>query len=134
MLDLKPVRERSLRVVVDAMHGSGAGVLPRVLGGGNIEVSEIRSDVNPAFPGMRQPEPIEANLRPLRDAVVARRADVGIALDGDADRVGIVDENGRDLTTLDVFSLLSHHLLGRRGLKGLQRARGDLNAEVGRPG
>jgi phosphomannomutase len=67
---------------------------------------------------MKQPEPIASNLERLRKTVVEQKADVGIALDGDADRVGVVDENGRYLTTLDVFSLLTHHLLGRRKLTG----------------
>ncbi|HIK89988.1 MAG TPA: phosphoglucomutase/phosphomannomutase family protein, partial [Dehalococcoidia bacterium] len=63
---------------------------------------------------MDQPEPIKHNLIPLSEAVRELGADVGIALDGDADRVGIVDENGDYLTTLEVFSLLTDHFMGRR--------------------
>ena len=100
------------------MHGSGAGVMPKMLAGGAIEVTEIRSDYNPNFPGMNQPEPIEQNLIPLSEAVRETGADVGIALDGDADRVGIVDENGKYFSTLEVFSLLTDHFMGRRNERG----------------
>jgi phosphomannomutase len=67
---------------------------------------------------MDQPEPIEHNLKPLSAAVRELGADVGIALDGDADRVGIADENGRYFSTLEVFSLLTDHFMGRRNERG----------------
>ncbi|MEE8047095.1 MAG: phosphoglucomutase/phosphomannomutase family protein [Dehalococcoidia bacterium] len=118
VIDVAPIKSQPLKVVVDAMHGSGAGVMPKMLAGGAIEVTEIRSDHNPNFPGMNQPEPIENNLIPLSEAVRETGADIGIALDGDADRVGIVDENGRYLTTLEVFSLLTDHFMGRRNERG----------------
>ena len=118
VIDVAPIRSQPLKVVVDAMHGSGAGVLPAMLADGAIEVTEIRSDHNPNFPGMNQPEPIEQNLKPLSAAVRELGADVGIALDGDADRVGIVDENGRYFSTLEVFSLLTDHFMGRRNERG----------------
>ena len=51
------------------MHGSGAGIVAALLEGGATEVSEIRSEVNPAFPGMKQPEPVEDNLAPLISAI-----------------------------------------------------------------
>jgi len=118
VIDVVPIKARPLKVVVDAMHGSGAGIIPRMLAGGAIEVTEIRSEHNPNFPGMDQPEPIEHNVRPLSAAVRELGADVGIALDGDADRVGIVDENGRYFSTLEVFSLLTDHFMGRRNERG----------------
>jgi phosphomannomutase len=114
VIDIAPIKAKPLKVVVDAMHGSGAGILPQMLADGAIEVTEIRSENNPNFPGMDQPEPIENNLKPLSVAVIELGADIGIALDGDADRVGIVDENGRYLTTLEVFSILTDHFMGRR--------------------
>ncbi|MDA0231946.1 MAG: phosphoglucomutase/phosphomannomutase family protein, partial [Chloroflexi bacterium] len=118
VLDVSPIKRSGLKVVVDSMHGSGSGIIKQVLEDGNIEVIEIRGEVNPAFPGMTQPEPVEHNLQPLTQAVRDNGADVGIATDGDADRVGIVDETGRYQSTLEVFSLLGHHLLGRRKEKG----------------
>jgi phosphomannomutase len=118
VIDVAPIKSQPLKVVVDAMHGSGAGILPKMLFGGAIEVIEIRSEHNPSFPGMDQPEPIEHNLIPLSAAVREVGADLGIALDGDADRVGIVDENGRYFSTLQVFSLLTDHFMGRRDERG----------------
>ena len=118
VIDVAPIKSQTLKVVVDAMHGSGAGVIQKMLVGGTIEVTEIRSDCNPNFPCMSQPEPIEQNLKPLAAAVREMGADVGIALDGDADRVGIVDENGRYFSTLEVFSLLTDHFMGRRNERG----------------
>jgi len=118
VIDLAPIKSSKLKVVVDAMHGSGAGIIPAVLGGGSIEVIEIRSNPDPSFPGMNQPEPIEYNVKPLSAAVVEHEADVGIALDGDGDRVGIVDEHGNYFSTLEVFSLLTDHFMGRRNETG----------------
>ncbi|NQW20126.1 MAG: phosphoglucomutase/phosphomannomutase family protein [Chloroflexi bacterium] len=118
VIDVAPIKAKPLKVVVDAMHGSGAGIISKVLAGGVIQVTEIRSEHNPNFPGMDQPEPIEHNLKPLSYAVRKSGADVGIALDGDADRVGIVDENGRYFSTLEVFSLLTDHFMGRRNERG----------------
>jgi phosphomannomutase len=118
VIDVGPIKSQRLTVVVDAMHGCGAGIIPKMLAGGAIEVIEIRSDPNPNFPGMDQPEPIAQNLHQLSDAVRETGAAVGIALDGDADRVGIIDENGNYFTTLEVFSLLTDHFMGRRNQKG----------------
>jgi len=118
VIDVAPIKSQPLKVVVDTMHGSGAGIIPKMLAGGSIEVTEIRSEHNPNFPGMDQPEPIEHNLKPLSAAVRELGADVGIALDGDADRVGIIDENGEYLSTLEVFSLLTDHFMGRRNERG----------------
>jgi phosphomannomutase len=118
VIDVAPIKAKPLKVVVDAMHGSGAGIIPAMLKGGAIEVTEIRSEHNPNFPDMDQPEPIENNVKPLSAAVSELGADVGIALDGDADRVGIVDENGNYFSTLEVFSLLTDHFMGRRNERG----------------
>ena len=86
--------------------------------GGATEVVEIRGEVNPSFPGMKQPEPVEDNLAPLIDLINDEGFDVGVATDGDADRLGVVSENGVYLTTLEVFSMLFHHLKSRRNLPG----------------
>ncbi len=113
LVDVASLRDAGLSIVVDAMHGAGAGVLPRVLAGGSTKVVEIRSEANPAFPGMAQPEPVEANLEQLSREVRERGADVGLALDGDADRLGVVDESGVYMSTLEVFSLLAQRLIAR---------------------
>ncbi len=111
LIDIMAIRNAGLNIVVDSMHGAGAGYFSKLLGGGNTRLVEIRGDPDPAFPGMAQPEPIAANLAQTIDEVLDSSADVGLATDGDADRLGVIDENGRFMTTLEVFSLLCLHLL-----------------------
>jgi phosphomannomutase len=117
-VDLAAIRQAGFRVVVDAMFGAGAGYLPELLSGGKTTVEELHGYPNPAFPGMEQPEPIAHNLSEIMTRVPEAGATVGIALDGDADRVGIIDERGQFITTLNVFSLLALYLLENKGQKG----------------
>ena len=79
---------------------------------------EINGERNPAFPGIQQPEPIALNLSSLSHLVVEKEADVGIAFDGDADRVGIIDEKGAFFTTHQTFALLALYLLEVKGERG----------------
>ena len=118
LVDVERIKSAGIRVAVDSMHGSGAGIISKLLKGGTTQVAEIRNDVNPSFPGMKQPEPVEDNLAPLIDLIDNEDFDVGVATDGDADRLGVVSENGVYLTTLEVFSMLFHHLKSRRKLPG----------------
>ena len=118
LMDLSVLRSSGLTVFVDAMYGAGVGYLPGFLEGGKVRCTELHGVLNPAFPGIAQPEPVAHNLLALSDAVVANRADVGIALDGDADRVGLVDEKGRFISTLHTFALLALYFLEVRGLRG----------------
>lgn len=117
LIDLSELRRARLKIVVDSMYGAGAGYLKTLLDEGAIEVVEINNERNPLFPGI-QPEPIEANLARLSATVKRRKADVGLATDGDADRIGIVDERGTFLTPLQVFALLCLYLLEVRGERG----------------
>ncbi len=118
MVDLEVVKGAGIRVLADAMHGAGAGYLPRLLEGSAGVVREIRGEVNPAFPGMHQPEPIGENLAEASALVAGGGFDVGIAYDGDADRLGVLDENGRYFNTLQVFALLALYLLEVKGERG----------------
>ena len=118
LVNIDAIRDASLSIAVDSMHGTGAGVIKRVLDGGKSSVTELRSDPNPAFPGMKQPEPIGENLSDLSMLLASSDFDVGIATDGDADRLGIIDESGVYMTTLEVFSMLFHHLKSRRNETG----------------
>ena len=117
LIDLNELRQAKLKVVVDPMYGAGIGYFKALLSDGAIELTEINSERNPLFPGIR-PEPIEANLAKLSATVKQQRANVGLALDGDADRIGIIDENGLFLTPLQVFALLCLYLLEIRGERG----------------
>jgi alpha-D-glucose phosphate-specific phosphoglucomutase len=117
LTDPKPLKESKLKVIFDPMYGVGAGYLGRLLGGGKMELKEINGERNPLFPGI-QPEPIARNLKKLSAAVQKEKADIGVATDGDADRVGIIDEKGNFLTQLQVFALLCLYLLEVRGERG----------------
>ncbi len=108
--DLEAIRQAPLRVVIDSMHGAGGRILEGLLRGGRVRVQTIRSDPDVLFGGM-QPEPRPENLAGLRDAVLKHRAHIGIATDGDADRIGVCDEAGRSISPLQVFALVALHLL-----------------------
>lgn len=117
LVNLKEIRRAGFKIIVDSMFGAGAGYFKELLEGGATEVIEIHGERNPSFPGIR-PEPIATNLGKLSAAVKRQRADVGLATDGDADRIGIIDEKGNFLTQLQVFALLCLYLLEVRGERG----------------
>lgn len=117
LIDLLALRQARLKIAVDAMYGVGAGYFPALLGGGAIRLTEINNERNPLFPGIR-PEPIAANLNKLSALVREQGVDAGLATDGDADRIGIVDENGVFINPLQVFALLCLYLLEVRGERG----------------
>jgi phosphomannomutase len=117
LIDIERLRNSKLELVIDPMYGAGAGYLARLLGGGSTELTEIHGERNPLFPGIH-PEPILPHLNQLVATVKNRRADVGLATDGDADRMGIVDETGKFITQLQVFALLALYMLEVRGERG----------------
>jgi alpha-D-glucose phosphate-specific phosphoglucomutase len=117
LLDLNSIKQSKLRVIIDSMYGAGSGYFRSLLSGGKIHIDEINGERNPAFPGI-QPEPIAVNLSNLSAAIKRRKANAGIATDGDADRVGLVDENGVFLNQLQVYALLVLYLLEVRGERG----------------
>jgi alpha-D-glucose phosphate-specific phosphoglucomutase len=117
LIDLEQLRRQKLTVIVDPMYGAGAGYFKTLLEAGNIKIAEIHAERNPSFPGI-QPEPIAKNLTNLSQLVVEQKADIGLATDGDADRIGIVDEKGEFLNQHQVFALLCLYLLEIRGERG----------------
>ncbi|MDH5696583.1 MAG: phosphoglucomutase/phosphomannomutase family protein, partial [Dehalococcoidia bacterium] len=117
LIDLNRLRQARLKVIVDPMYGAGIGYFNLLLGGGAIQLMEINGERNPLFPGI-QPEPIAANLAKLSATIKEQKADVGLATDGDADRIGIIDEKGEFLTQLQVFALLCLYLLEVRRERG----------------
>ena len=118
LVDVDSLRSSKLKIHVDSMWGAGAGYLKTLLTGGNLKISEIHGSRNPLFPEMHQPEPIAVNLTALSTAVKNENSAVGLATDGDADRMGAVDENGVFITQLQVFALLCLYLLEVRGESG----------------
>ncbi len=117
LINVDDIRSAGLKVVADVMYGTGTGLFEHLIGGGKTKVEEIHNARNPLFPGIR-PEPIMPNLAELCTVVVERKADIGVATDGDADRVGIVDEKGVFVTQLQVFGLLILYLLEVKGWRG----------------
>jgi phosphomannomutase len=118
LLDLDRIRSAGINLVFDAMHATGAGVYERLFGGGATRILELRGERNPAFPGMSSPEPIARNLTALSETVVNGGADIGLAADGDADRLGVVDEHGSFIDQLQTYALLCYYLLEYRGARG----------------
>jgi phosphomannomutase len=118
LVDLPAIKSAGFKVLVDSMFGAGAGYIPNLLAGGTTAVEEMNGYRNPAFPGMEQPEPIAHNLTTLSRRVRDEGAVVGLALDGDADRLGLMDEKGNFISTLEVFSLLALCLLEVKGQRG----------------
>jgi len=118
IVDLKKIQSTKLNVVVDSMYGCGSRVLENVLTGrsGAVRVTTIRAQRDPLFGGVN-PEPISKNLGALCDAVKKSGATIGLATDGDADRVGVVDDKGRYVSIQLVIAMLLLHLLRNRGAK-----------------
>ena len=118
LIDLKPLQEAGLHILVDPMWGNGAGWYQRLLNGGRTRITEIHNVRNPIFPEMRRPEPIPPNVDAGLRATVEKGADVLIVTDGDADRIGLGDENGEFIDQLRVYGLLAFYLLEIRGQRG----------------
>ncbi|MEJ2265746.1 MAG: phosphoglucomutase/phosphomannomutase family protein [Anaerolineales bacterium] len=118
LLDLQPIKDAGLTVMIDPMWGNGAGWFPRLLEGGKTRVLEIHNVRNPIFPEMTRPEPIPPNVDVGLKAMLDRQTDLLIITDGDADRVGLGDENGKFVDQLRVYALLAFYLLEVRGQRG----------------
>jgi len=118
LIDLQPIRDAGLKVVVDAMWGNGAGWFTRLLSGGKTTVIEIHNTRNPSFPEMKRPEPIQPNIDVGLKTTVDVGGDVLLITDGDADRCGIGDENGVFINQLQVYALLAFYMLEVRKERG----------------
>ncbi len=118
LVDIEPIKQAGLVVAVDSMWGAGAGWFKNILAGGKSRVVEIHNVRNPAFPDMDHPEPIPPNVNGLLALVLREHADLGIATDGDADRVGGSTEKGVFIHQLQMYALLALYLLEVRGYRG----------------
>ncbi len=118
LIDVRPIVDAGLKVLVEPMWGNGAGWFTRLLGGGKTRVIEIHGERNPIFPEMSRPEPIRPNIDVGLRKTVELKADVCLITDGDADRMGIGDENGQFLNQLQVYALLALYYLDVRKEKG----------------
>jgi len=118
LVDVEPIKDAGLSILVEPMWGNGSGWFPRILGGGKTQVTEIHCVRNPLFPEMTRPEPIPPNVDVGLEKTVELGADVCLIMDGDADRMGIGDENGTFINQLQVYGLLAYYLLEVRGERG----------------
>ena len=118
LVDLEPIKAAGLTVLVDPMWGNGAGWFSELLAGGKTKIIEIHDVRNPIFPEMSRPEPIPPNVDVGLAKTKESNADVLIITDGDADRLGVGDENGVFIDQLRVYGLLAYYLLEVRGQRG----------------
>lgn len=117
MIDFDAIADNPPRVVVDSMHGSGRGVVKGILKGTGCEVQEIRGEMNPGFGGAH-PEPIERHLGPLAGAISTGMGTLGLALDGDGDRIGAMDDRGNFVDPHKIMSVALRYLVEERGMEG----------------
>jgi alpha-D-glucose phosphate-specific phosphoglucomutase len=111
------IKSAHLNVAVDAMYGAGRVYLKRLLEDAGCHVTELRGEMNPGFNGIH-PEPIERHLKPLLLEITTGNYHIGLATDGDADRIGAVDPSGRFIDPHQIMALLVEHLVHDRGLTG----------------
>jgi len=116
-VNLDAIRASGYKFLIDVMYGAGRGVLAGIFTRAKIPFVEIRNEINPAFPGIN-PEPILPHIRETQVAVVAEHCDAGLITDGDADRIGAVDEHGNVVDAHKIFSVLLKWLLERKKWPG----------------
>ena len=118
MLDPEILMTFKDKIVFDVMHGSAQGYAADLAKTYGLNLTEVRSSYDPMFGGVN-PEPIEKNLDALRQAVLEQKAYIGLATDGDGDRIGAIDADGRYITPYQILCLLLKYLYEKRGLRGL---------------
>ena len=117
LIDTNVIADNPQRFVVDAMYGSGRGVIKSFLQGTGCEIAEIRGEMNPGFGGVH-PEPISKYLGALASAVSSGMGNFGVVTDGDADRIGAMDERGAFVDPHKIMSLSLKYLVEKRGWTG----------------
>lgn len=117
LIDFDVIAENPQYIVVDSMYGAGRGVIKGLLEGTGCEVHEIRHEMNPGFGGVH-PEPIDHYLKPLSGAICMGKGTLGLATDGDADRIGAMDERGVFVDPHKIMALSLKYLVEKRKLKG----------------
>ncbi|MBK49960.1 MAG: phosphoglucomutase/phosphomannomutase family protein [SAR202 cluster bacterium] len=111
LVSIDSILNARLSIVIDAMWGVGSGYLSSLCSGNLNKITEIRSKHDPMFPNIEQPEPVEKNLSKLQQEVINTSSEIGLANDGDADRLGVVNKNGAYISSLQIFALLCMHQL-----------------------
>jgi phosphomannomutase len=115
--DMDLIAKTKFKFAVDAMYGSGRGVLTGIFADRGVHYVAIRQELNPLFPGIN-PEPIEPHTKMLQETVVREKCDAGLATDGDADRIGAAAEDGTFVDSHKIFCVLLRWLLDRKKWPG----------------
>ena len=116
-VDLPAIRASGYRFLIDVMYGAGSGVIAGIFSKAGVPFVEMRGENNPAFPGIN-PEPILPHIAETQRRVVAEKCDAGFVTDGDADRIGAVDEHGNVVDAHKIFAILLKWLLERKQWPG----------------
>ncbi len=116
-IDIKKLKSLNETVIVDSMNGTGGNYVEDFLSGGNIKVKTIRSNIDVTFGGIN-PEPMMPQLTPLSEEVTSHRAYMGLATDGDADRVGAMNEKGEYINTHKILAILLYYLVEKKKMSG----------------
>ena len=117
LIDFDKIADNPQHIVVDSMFGSGRGQIGGILQGTGCEVFEVRGEMNPGFGGIH-PEPIGHYLGALAGAIAAGHGQLGLATDGDADRLGAMDGRGQFVDPHRIMALALKYLYEKRGLRG----------------
>jgi alpha-D-glucose phosphate-specific phosphoglucomutase len=116
-VDLDAIKASGYKFLIDSMYGCGRGVIASIFTRREIPFVEMRTELNPLFPGIN-PEPILPNIEATQTAVVAEKCDAGLITDGDADRIGAVDEHGNVVDAHKILAVLTKWLIVRKGWPG----------------
>ncbi len=117
LLDIKALRKRGLRVLFDSMHGSGTYPILVIFHTARCTIDTINTNKDAYFGGV-MPAPSEKSLFALKNSVLNGKYDLGIAMDGDGDRLGIIDSNGKYINANETLCLLYYYLVKYKGWKG----------------
>jgi len=109
IVDLDSIQSSNIQIAIDSMFGAGSGYLKKILPNQKLPIHEINSEVNHEFPGIRSPEPVEKNLTKLKNLIKEKKINIGLATDGDGDRLGLIDPDGQFINSADVFSILCYY-------------------------
>jgi alpha-D-glucose phosphate-specific phosphoglucomutase len=115
--DLDLIAKSGFKFAIDCMYGAGSGILAGIFESIGVDCVEIRAEHDPLFPGIN-PEPIEPHVRALEETVVAHHCHAGLVTDGDADRIGAVDEHGNFIDPHKIYAVLLEWLLTRKKWPG----------------
>ena len=113
-VDIKRIKKMKLKVLLDLMYGAGGFFSQKILSGSQIKIDYLHKEYNPSFGGIH-PEPVEENLKELIKKVKKDKYDLGVALDGDGDRIALVTSSGRFINAQIILPLLAIHMIRNRG-------------------